>query len=376
MLYFKSRELHFRVAVHESSYRTYTLPLAQCSPACAPHGRLNEEQPAPPAGRPLRRAPYLSPPGQSPRLIVFLVGVAGSGRDGSEPDRSVERLRWAWLSYPLPAVRWPGFRTICLAHRFLAVAWLVRGANASGPESGMPATVSSCPEHEKETVDGGSDDRSGPPQGVAYRGGGRPGRGAARRRAGPGAGGAGRTAAGLGGCLAGADLGSRGRAGLGNLLAQQLLAAGEVVLDVQPKVAARVRLLASGNTSKNDPNDARPVAVAALRSPARRRVAAEDHPAVLKLWTRALPGPGPGPGPGRLPAPRRARRPGPRRLQPGDHRRPGRQHAQAHQAVRPGRPGPPRARRRLHRSACAAWMPRSAKRGTSSPPRCQHRAPP
>jgi len=112
------------------------------------------------------------------------------------------------------------------------------------------------------------------------------------------------------------------------------------------------------------------------RSPARRRVAAEDHPAVLKLWTRALPGPGPGPDPGRLPAPRRARRPGPRRLQPGDHRRPGRQHAQAHQAVRPGRPGPPRARRRLHRSACAAWMPRSAKRGTSSPPRCQHRAPP
>ena len=167
-----------------------------------------------------------------------------------------------------------------------------------------------------------------------------------------------------------------GAAGLGNLLAQQLLAAGEVVLDVQPKVAARVRLLASGNTSKNDPNDARPVAVAALRSPARRRVAAEDHTAVLKVWTRALPGPGPGPDPGRLPAPRRARRPGPRRLQPGDHRRPGRQHAQAHQAVRPGRPGPPRARRRLHRSACAAGMPRSAKRGTSSPPRCQHRAPP
>jgi transposase len=48
-----------------------------------------------------------------------------------------------------------------------------------------------------------------------------------------------------------------GATGLGSLLAQQLLAAGEVVLDVQPKVAARVRLLASGNTSKNDPNDAR-----------------------------------------------------------------------------------------------------------------------
>src|SRR6059058_3474155 len=94
-----------------------------------------------------------------------------------------------------------------------------------------------------------------------------------------------------------------GAGGVGCLLAQQLVAAGERVLDVPPKLAARVRLLASGNTSKNDPNDARPVAVAALRSPARRRVAAEDHTAVLKLWTRALPGPGPGPDPGRLPAP-------------------------------------------------------------------------
>jgi transposase len=77
-----------------------------------------------------------------------------------------------------------------------------------------------------------------------------------------------------------------GAAGLGNLVAQQLLAAGEVVLDVQPKMAARVRLLASGNTNKNDPNDARSVAVAALRSPARRRVAAEDHTAVLKVWSK------------------------------------------------------------------------------------------
>ena len=43
-----------------------------------------------------------------------------------------------------------------------------------------------------------------------------------------------------------------GAGGLGHLLAQQLVTAGEVVLDVQPKMAARVRLLASGNTNKND----------------------------------------------------------------------------------------------------------------------------
>jgi transposase len=77
-----------------------------------------------------------------------------------------------------------------------------------------------------------------------------------------------------------------GAGGLGHLLAQQLLAAGERVLDVQPKLGARVRLLANGAVNKNDPNDARSVAVAALRSPARRPVQADDHAAVLKVWSK------------------------------------------------------------------------------------------
>ena len=77
-----------------------------------------------------------------------------------------------------------------------------------------------------------------------------------------------------------------GATGLGSLLARQLVAAGERVLDVQPKLAARVRLLQAGNTNKNDPNDARSVAVAALRSPVPRRVTAEDHTAVLKVWSK------------------------------------------------------------------------------------------
>jgi len=47
-----------------------------------------------------------------------------------------------------------------------------------------------------------------------------------------------------------------GAGGLGHLLARQLVAAGEQVLDVPPKLAARVRLLGSGATGKNDPNDA------------------------------------------------------------------------------------------------------------------------
>ena len=74
-----------------------------------------------------------------------------------------------------------------------------------------------------------------------------------------------------------------GAAGLGRLLAQQLIAAGERVLDVQPKLASRVRLLQAGDTNKNDPNDARSVAIAALRSKTARPVIAEDYPAVLKV---------------------------------------------------------------------------------------------
>jgi transposase len=77
-----------------------------------------------------------------------------------------------------------------------------------------------------------------------------------------------------------------GAGGLGHLLAQQLVAAGERVLDVQPKLASRVRLLQAGDTNKNDPNDALSVAVAALRSRTWRQVTAEDYPAVLKVWSK------------------------------------------------------------------------------------------
>ena len=77
-----------------------------------------------------------------------------------------------------------------------------------------------------------------------------------------------------------------GAAGMGHLLAQQLLAAGEPVLDVQPKLGARVRLLATGATHKNDPNDARSVAIAALRSAAPMPVRPDDHAAVLKVWSK------------------------------------------------------------------------------------------
>src|SRR5436309_9822744 len=77
-----------------------------------------------------------------------------------------------------------------------------------------------------------------------------------------------------------------GAGGAGHLLAQQLLSAGERVLDVPPKLAGRVRLLATGNINKNDPNDARSVAVAALRSAGVREACGDDHAAVLKVWSK------------------------------------------------------------------------------------------
>ena len=77
-----------------------------------------------------------------------------------------------------------------------------------------------------------------------------------------------------------------GARGMGYLLAQQLVGAGERVLDVQPKLGARVRLLATGATNKNDPNDALSVAVAALRSAAATLVRPDDHATVLKMWSK------------------------------------------------------------------------------------------
>ena len=74
-----------------------------------------------------------------------------------------------------------------------------------------------------------------------------------------------------------------GARGMGYLLAQQLVAAGERVLDVQPELGARVRLLATGATNKNDPDDALSVAIAALRSAAATQVGPDDHAAVLKV---------------------------------------------------------------------------------------------
>jgi len=74
--------------------------------------------------------------------------------------------------------------------------------------------------------------------------------------------------------------------GLGYLVAQQLIAAGETVFDVPPLLASRVRVLGSGRSQKNDPNDARSVAIAALRSDRLARVRPDDHTQVLRMLAK------------------------------------------------------------------------------------------
>ncbi len=74
--------------------------------------------------------------------------------------------------------------------------------------------------------------------------------------------------------------------GLGYLVARQLVACGETVFDVPAVLASRVRLLGSGRSQKNDPNDARSIAIAALRSDRLATVRRDDHVTVLRLLVK------------------------------------------------------------------------------------------
>jgi transposase len=70
------------------------------------------------------------------------------------------------------------------------------------------------------------------------------------------------------------------------LLARQLVAAGECVVDVPPTLSARVRLLDSGHTDKSDPHDARSAAIVALRHAGLRPVRPVDHAEVQRLLAK------------------------------------------------------------------------------------------
>jgi transposase len=71
--------------------------------------------------------------------------------------------------------------------------------------------------------------------------------------------------------------------GIGRHIAQRLVANGETVVDVPPKLSARLRVFATGQGRKTDPVDAHSVAVAALRAKGLREVAVDDETVALRL---------------------------------------------------------------------------------------------
>jgi transposase len=73
--------------------------------------------------------------------------------------------------------------------------------------------------------------------------------------------------------------------GLGKLLAQQLLATGEDVVDVPPTLSAPVRLLGSSKAGKSDSNDALSTAIAGLRHCGLRAVRVDDPATALRFWS-------------------------------------------------------------------------------------------
>jgi transposase len=77
-----------------------------------------------------------------------------------------------------------------------------------------------------------------------------------------------------------------GATGHGALLSQQLVGAGEMVLDVPAALSARSRLLDSGHKDKTDAHDARSAAIVALRNRNLRSVVLEDHRQILRLLAR------------------------------------------------------------------------------------------
>jgi hypothetical protein len=74
-----------------------------------------------------------------------------------------------------------------------------------------------------------------------------------------------------------------GASGLGRPIAQLLVGAGEQVLDVPAKLAARARLLGTSSARKTDLADAASVATAAIHHRRLRPVALENQTAILRL---------------------------------------------------------------------------------------------
>jgi transposase len=74
-----------------------------------------------------------------------------------------------------------------------------------------------------------------------------------------------------------------GCAGIGKHIAQRLIADGEQVVDVPPKLSARMRVFATGQGRKTDATDAHSVALVGTRMSGLRPVATDEHLAILRI---------------------------------------------------------------------------------------------
>src|SRR5215203_1589492 len=71
--------------------------------------------------------------------------------------------------------------------------------------------------------------------------------------------------------------------GIGRHVANRLLAEGETVVDVPPKLSARARVFSTGQGRKTDATDAHSVALVGTRMTGLRPVVADDQLAVLRM---------------------------------------------------------------------------------------------
>ena len=76
---------------------------------------------------------------------------------------------------------------------------------------------------------------------------------------------------------------SKGCNGIGKHIANRLLADGEQVVDVPPKLSARIRVFATGQGRKTDATDAHSVALVGTRMSGLRPVVNDEQLAVLRL---------------------------------------------------------------------------------------------
>ena len=118
-----------------------------------------------------------------------------------------------------------------------------------------------------------------------------------------------------------------GANGVGRPLAQRLVAAGEHVVDVPAKLAARVRLFDTGHNRKTDALDAHSIAAVAVRTEGLRVVADDGEAEALRMLTDRRDELRPPTGPDRQPAATPPERTAAWPAQTRPVRRPGQGHA-------------------------------------------------